>query len=104
VKAILPIHAVREHLNLSSFPEQLIHVYRFGGEDSGVLELDLMAQTYAAFSHSQFIYVLQVDVSLVVLNPGLNGTASLPNADSTTFAGPSLHGWTLLSLKPSFTG
>jgi hypothetical protein len=52
-----------------------------------------MAQAYAVFDHGRFIWMLQTNVPVVLLDPGLNGTASLPNVDLTTFAGYAVHTW-----------
>jgi hypothetical protein len=39
-----------------------------------------MAQAYAVLNHGRFIWILQTNVLVVLLDPGFNGTASLPNA------------------------
>jgi hypothetical protein len=56
-----------------------------------------MAKVDAVFSHGQFIWMLQTDVPVVLLDPGFNGTADLPNVDLTTFAGYAVHAWSLES-------
>jgi hypothetical protein len=66
-------------------------------EDAGVMMLDTMAQAFAVFGHGRFIWMLQMNVLVVLLDPGFNGMASLPNIDSTTFAGYAVHAWSLES-------
>jgi hypothetical protein len=51
-EAILPVHVVRVELDLSGFPDQPVHVSGFGGQDLGVLELDMMSPADAMFSYS----------------------------------------------------
>jgi hypothetical protein len=36
--------------------------------------------------HGRFIWMLETNVTVVLLDPGVNGTASLPNVNLTTFA------------------
>jgi hypothetical protein len=36
-------------------------------------------------------------VPVVLLDPGINGTASLPNVNLTTFAGYAVHAWSFQS-------
>jgi hypothetical protein len=48
--------------------------------------MDTMAQVYAVFDHGRFIWMLQINVLLVIFDPGFSGRASLPNVDLTTFA------------------
>jgi hypothetical protein len=50
---------------------------------------------YAVFDYGQFIWMLQTDVPVVLLDPRFNGTAGLPNADLTAFKGYAVHTWRL---------
>jgi hypothetical protein len=90
-EAILPVHVVWTQIDLKSLPDHLVHVSGFGGQDDGVLEWDTMAQAYVVFGHSQFIWMLQTNVLVVLLDHVFNGTASLPNVNLTTFAGHTVH-------------
>jgi hypothetical protein len=49
------------------------------------------------FGHGSFVWMLQTDVALVLLEPGLDGTAGLHNVDLTTFTGHAVHAWNLES-------
>jgi hypothetical protein len=52
-----------------------------------------MVQTYAVFSHGQFIWMLQVNVTMVLFDPGFIGKADLLSADLTTFTGNAAYTW-----------
>jgi hypothetical protein len=43
-EAILPVHIVGMKLNLNRLPDDAIHVPGFGGEDGGVVWLDVVSQ------------------------------------------------------------
>jgi hypothetical protein len=78
-------------LDLNSLPDYPVHVSGFGGWDAGgVLELDAMAQADAVFGYRRFILMLQTYVSVVFLDPGFSGTASL-----STLAGYAVHAYSL---------
>jgi hypothetical protein len=47
----------------------------------------MMSLADAVFSYCRFVWMGQTNVSVVLLDPGINGTASLPNVNLTTFAG-----------------
>jgi tRNA(Arg) A34 adenosine deaminase TadA len=47
--------------------DHLLHVYGTGGQDGGVLELNIMALVNAVFRHSSSVLMLQTDVVLVLL-------------------------------------
>jgi hypothetical protein len=53
--------------------------------------LDAVVQVDAVFSHGGFVWMLQTDVALVLLDPGLDRTASLPDVDLTTLTGHAVH-------------
>jgi hypothetical protein len=50
-----------------------------------------MSPADAVFSYCRFVWMSQTNVSVVLLDPGINGTASLPNVNLTTFAGYAVH-------------
>lgn len=75
----LPVHVVLVSLNLYGLPNYPVHEPRLGGEVSSVLELNVVAEVDAAFGHSIFVWLLQMDMVLVLLDPGLDGIASLPD-------------------------
>jgi hypothetical protein len=43
------------------------------------LELDAVFPVDAVFSHCRFVWLSQMNVPVVFLDPGINRTASLPN-------------------------
>jgi hypothetical protein len=45
----------------------------------------------AVFGHSEFVWMLETDVALVCLDPGLEGTAGLPDVDLPTLTGYTVH-------------
>jgi hypothetical protein len=49
--------------------------------------LNVVAQVDAVFGHGRFVWMLQTNVALVLLDPGLDGTAGLTDVDLTTLAG-----------------
>jgi hypothetical protein len=102
-ETILPVHVVRMQLDLSFLPNHPGHVSGFGGQDRGVLELDTMSPADTVFGHGQSVWTSQTKVPVVLLDPGVNGTASLPNVNLTTLAGYSTHTWRFES-QESFTG
>jgi hypothetical protein len=79
--------------SISGLPDQPIHVSGFDGQDLGVLELDTMSPADAVFSYCRFLWMSQTNVSVVLLDPGINGMVSLPNVNLTTFAGYVVHAW-----------
>jgi hypothetical protein len=58
-------------------------------------ELDMMAQADVECGHGQFICMLQMNVPVVLLDPGFNGMASMPNVNLTTLAGYAVQAWRL---------
>jgi hypothetical protein len=46
--------------------------------------------------------MIQTNVPVVFLDPGINGTAGLPNVNLTTFAGYAVHAWFIVSHLCSF--
>jgi hypothetical protein len=71
--------------------DQPVHVSGFGGHDLGVLELDAMSPADAMYRYCRLVWMSQTNVPVVLLNPGINGTASLPNVILTTFARYAVH-------------
>jgi hypothetical protein len=53
--------------------------------------MDVVVQIDTVFGHGGFVWMFQTDVALVLLNPGLNGTAGLPDLNLTTLAGHAVH-------------
>jgi hypothetical protein len=56
-----------------------------------------MSPADAVFSYCLLAWMSQKNVSVVLLDPGINGTASLPNVNLTTFAGYAVHAWSFQS-------
>jgi hypothetical protein len=73
-EAILPVH-VRMQLEPSGLPDHPVHVSGFGGQDLGVLDLDAMSLADAVFGCSRFVWMSQRNVPVMLLDPGINGTA-----------------------------
>lgn len=55
-----------------------------------------LAMAYLS-GYGLFVWMLLMDVSVALFDPGFSGMASLPNVDLTTCAGFSVHAWTLES-------
>jgi hypothetical protein len=90
-------------LDLSGLPEHPVHASGFTGKDPGDMELYVMALVVAVFGYSQLVWMLQMYVLVVLLDPDFSGNASLPNVNLTTFAGMlCMPG--VLSSRLSFTG
>jgi hypothetical protein len=56
-----------------------------------------MSPADAVFSYGRFVWMSQTNVSVVLLDPGINGTASLPNVNLTTLAWYAVHAWSFQS-------
>jgi hypothetical protein len=56
-----------------------------------------MSPADAVFSYCRFVWMSQTNVPVVLLDPGINGTASLPNVNLTTFARYAVHTWSFQS-------
>jgi hypothetical protein len=98
-----PDQAEARQVDLSFLHNHPGHVSGFDGQDRGVLELDTMSPDDTVFGHGQFVWTSQTNVPVVLLDPGVNGTASLSNVNLTTLAGYSIHTWRFES-QVSFTG
>jgi hypothetical protein len=55
------------------------------------------------FNYCRLFWMSQTNVPVMLLDPGINGTVSLPNVNLTTFAGYAVHSWSFQS-QVSFTG
>jgi hypothetical protein len=73
-------------LNLCCFPDDALHASGSCGKDHGVPKLDAVTQVYAVLGQGRFVRMIQPDVLVVLLDPGLSGMPGLPNVD-LTFAG-----------------
>jgi hypothetical protein len=58
-EVILSVHVVGMVLNLSRFPDDLVHASGFFGQITGVLQLHMMAQVYGVFCHSRHLGVVE---------------------------------------------
>jgi hypothetical protein len=45
------------------------------------------------FGYCRLVWMSQANVPVMLLDPGINGTASLPNVNLTTFTGYAVHAW-----------
>jgi hypothetical protein len=70
--------------DFSYFPCDVVHLSGFGKKKAGVMDLDSVAQIDTVFSHGWFTWMIQTDVLVMLLDPGLSGTVSLPSAELTT--------------------
>jgi hypothetical protein len=61
------------------------------------LELDAMSPADAVFSHCRFVWLSQTNVPVVLLDHGINRTASLSNVNLTTLARSLSQNWPQLS-------
>jgi hypothetical protein len=50
-----------------------------------------MSPADAVFSYCGLLWMSQTNVPVVLLDPGINGTASLPNVNLATFTGYAVH-------------
>jgi hypothetical protein len=57
----------------------------------------MMSPIDAVFRHCQFVWMSQTNVRVVLLDSGINGTASLPNVNLTTSARYAVHTWSFQS-------
>jgi hypothetical protein len=80
-------------IDLNGLFDKPVHVSGFGGQDRGVLELDTMSPADVMFSYCRLVWMSQMNVPVVLLDPTINGTASLPNVNLATFAGYAVHAW-----------
>jgi hypothetical protein len=59
-------------LDLNGLPDQPVHVPGFGGEDPGVLELDVMSLDDAVFGYGLFFFGMsQTNAAVVLLDPSM---------------------------------
>jgi hypothetical protein len=56
-----------------------------------------MSPADAVFSYSRLLWMSQTNVPVVLLDPGINGTASLTNINLTTSAAYAVHAWSFKS-------
>jgi hypothetical protein len=49
------------------------------------------------YRYCRLVWMSQTNVPVVLLDPGINGTASLPNVILTTFARYAVHAWSFQS-------
>jgi hypothetical protein len=53
--------------------------------------LNAVARVDAVFGHGGCVWLIQTDVAPLLLGPGLDGTAGLPDVDMTELAGHAVH-------------
>jgi hypothetical protein len=63
----------------------------FGGEDGGVVRLDVAPQVDTVLRHGWLVRTFQTDMLLVLLQPSVNRTAHLPNVDLTALIGDAVY-------------
>jgi hypothetical protein len=56
-----------------------------------------MSPADALFSCCRLVWISQTNVPVALLDPGINGTASLPDENLTIFAGYAVHAWSFQS-------
>jgi len=67
-----------EELQLSRLPENSVHAAGFGRENSGFLEFKEVIVAETLFHHRWFACLSKPHVPVVLIESGLNGSASLP--------------------------
>jgi hypothetical protein len=68
------------------------HVSRFLGQNTGVVQLDAMAQVYDG-SHGRLLRMVEMDVSAVLYDLRLNRTCSLSDVHLSTLTGDAVYTW-----------
>jgi hypothetical protein len=76
-EAILPVHIIVVVLNLHHLTDDASHVSAFGGENAGVVELDVVPEFDAVLYHECFVWMFQPDLLTVFLQPGIDQMVSL---------------------------
>jgi hypothetical protein len=71
-------------LSINHLPDDTVHISRFGGVDTGVMELDAVSQLYPVLHCSWLVWMIWPDRMMVLLPSVANLTAFLSNADLTT--------------------
>jgi hypothetical protein len=80
-------------LNFNGLPNNAIHVLGLGGEDGGIMKLDVVSQVDTLVSHSSLVWLFKTDVSLMLLQPCVHGTVCLPNVVLATLTRDSVYTW-----------
>jgi hypothetical protein len=78
---------------LCRFHDEPAHVYGSVGQNTGVLKLDKMAKVYAVFHHSRRLGVVDMDVSVMLVDPCLNRMSSMSNVHLSTLTGNVVYTW-----------
>jgi hypothetical protein len=73
-ETFLPVHIVRMEFNLYRFPDNAFHMSGFLDQDTGIIKLDAVTQDNVVLCHGSLIWIVKLDVSMVLLGPGLDGT------------------------------
>jgi hypothetical protein len=63
--------------SLYRFPDDMVHVSRVLGQNTGVVQLDTMAQVTAVFNNDGLLRMVETDVSVIFFDPRLNRTLSM---------------------------
>lgn len=89
--AILPIHAVGMELLLRGLTDEIVHAARFGREDFGVLELDVMVLVEHVLCHCQVVRLSKLKKLAVFFHPGLCALANPTNVKMVTLRTDAVH-------------
>jgi hypothetical protein len=89
-EAIFSFHVVGMELN---FLYDTVHLPQFGGENTCVLELNVMSWIDAMFCHSWYVWMFKMCLMVVLLNSGVTRAACLPCVDLTTFTWDAVYLW-----------
>lgn len=89
--AILPVHVVGIELHLQGLADELVHTAWFGGEDFGVLELDVMVLVKHVLCHCQVVRLSKLNKLAVFFQPGLCALANPTNVKMITLKTDAVH-------------
>jgi len=71
--------------SICCLPGDVFHVTGYHGQGPGVLKLDILTQVCVVFSHSWFVRMIQPDVPVVFLDPGLIWMPAEDDIDASGF-------------------
>jgi hypothetical protein len=80
-------------LNLNGLRNDAIHVSGFSGEDGGIVKSNAVFQVDAVFNHGRLVWMFQMDVPLMLLQPAVHRMACLPNVELVALTWDSVYTW-----------
>jgi hypothetical protein len=64
-EAVVPVHVFRMQLDLIGLPHHPVHISGFGGQDLGVLVLDVMSPADTVFGYGRFVWIHDLFIALI---------------------------------------